>query len=148
MEDMFLHPLSAGKYGNHFTFLGCKLKMMGIRLRFYKTFLRFNSTLRNKKRQRLNSTVRQNCAPKLRRKTTFYKFYILSLNMYLNETKPCKLSKSYVCEPIEIYMSMFSGMLTAQDSCKIFHPILRYNSTNRSKFALKSDMVNLVKSVE
>ena len=68
--------------------------------------------------------------------------------MYLNETKTCKLSKSYVCEPIEIYMSMFSGMLTAQDSCKTFHPKLRYNPTNRSKFALKSDMVNLVKSVE
>ena len=29
IEDVFLHPLNAGRSGIHFTLLGCKLKMMG-----------------------------------------------------------------------------------------------------------------------
>ena len=29
IEDIFLHPLNAGRSGIHFTLLGCKLKMMG-----------------------------------------------------------------------------------------------------------------------
>ena len=29
IEDIFLHPLNAGRHDIHFTFLGCKLKMLG-----------------------------------------------------------------------------------------------------------------------
>ena len=34
IEDIFLHPLNAGRSGIHFTLLGCKLKMMGSMLTF------------------------------------------------------------------------------------------------------------------